>query len=130
MSQEEDKNVIESLMRHGDNEKTAKEKLKKVKKIIKRADGMAELETIQSIFRRKSDKRTAEHLMNQLTEKLNKSRKRARSSQEDGYSSSSEDWSTLPHATLTDNISSVFKKIRKGGKTRKNRSRRNRNRKH
>ena len=126
MSPEEDKNVIESLMRHGDNEKTANEKLKKVKKIIKRADGMAELETIRSIFRRKSDKKTAEHLMNQLTDKLNKSRKRERS---EGYETD-EDWYNLGHNDLDKKTPNPFKKIKKGGKTRKNRSRRNRNRKH
>lgn len=128
MSPEEDKNVIESLMRHGDNEKTANEKLKKVKKIIKDADGMAELETIRSIFRRKSDKRTAEHLINQLTDKLNKSRKRERSSPEEGYETD-KDWYNLGHNDLDEKTPNPFKKRKNGGKTRKNRSRRNRNRK-
>ena len=79
-------------------------------------------------------KHDTNHLMRQVLDKLEQvqqeqTRKRSHSSLEEGYNSSYEN-AKLPGATLTHDVSRVFKKSRKGGKTRKNRSRRNRNRKH
>ena len=87
---------------------------------------------VQTVF-----KHDTNHLMRQVLGKLEQvqqvqqeqTRKRSHSSLEEGYNSSYEN-AKLPGATLTGKTPNPFKKSKNGGKTRKNRSRRNRNRKH
>jgi len=120
MSQEEKKNAIKTLTDRGFTQVTAE---KSLNDIFEKAD-VAAMNSISS-------KKNPNFIFRQLLNKLKKAqkvhqkptRKRERS---EGYETD-EDWSTLPHARLTGKTPNPFnKKSKNGGKTRKNRRRRNR----